>query len=62
MKFGKKLKALRLAAKLSQAKLAQILSIPQVTISDIENGKYEPKINVAKKIASFFGKTLDEMV
>lgn len=61
MSFGQKLKQLRLARGLSQAKLAEMLGIPQTTISDFEQGKYEPDVTVAKNIARFFGKTIDEM-
>lgn len=61
MSFGQKLKQLRLARSLSQAKLAEILGIPQTTISDFEQCKYEPDVTVAKNIARFFGKTIDEM-
>lgn len=62
MSFGQELRSLRKGSRLSQARLAEILSIPQATISDIEKGKYEPKINIAKRLADFFSKKIDDML
>lgn len=62
MKFAQNLKFLRLKNKLSQRELSIYLKIPQTTLSDLENGKYEPDLSVAKKIANYFGKTIDEMI
>lgn len=62
MSFGLRLRNLRLSNRLSQAKLAKKLDIPQTTLSDLENNKYEPDLSLAKKIAKYFNKTLDEMI
>lgn len=62
MIFAANLKRLRQEAKISQSKLAKAVDIPQATISDLELGKHEPKIGIAKKIADYFGKSLDDMM
>jgi DNA-binding XRE family transcriptional regulator len=49
------LKALRLAAGLSQASLAQIVGQQQPNISAIEAGQRKPEYETAKKIASALG-------
>ena len=62
MAFSTKLKQLRMASKLSQRQLSKLVDIPQTTLSDLENGKYEPVLSVARKIAKCFNKKIDELV
>ena len=51
-----------MASKLSQRQLSKLVDIPQTTLSDLENGKYEPVLSVARKIAKCFNKKIDELV
>ena len=61
MKFAKHLKRLRIQKKISQKELSKYIGVPQTTLSDLENDKYEPSLCVAKKIAKYFGKKIDEL-
>lgn len=61
MKFAKHLRRLRIQKKISQKKLSKYIGVPQTTLSDLENDKYEPSLSVAKKIANYFGKKIDEL-
>nr|DAD60106.1 MAG TPA: helix-turn-helix XRE-family like protein [Caudoviricetes sp.] len=61
LKFAKHLKLLRTTNKISQRELSEYIGIPQTTLSDLENDKYEPSLSVAKKIAKYFGKKIDEL-
>lgn len=57
--FSSKVKDLRNKSKLSQQELAKQVQIPQTTLSDLENGKYEPTLSVAKRMAVYFDVSLD---
>lgn len=57
--FSRKVKELRNKSKLSQQELAKQVQIPQTTLSDLENGKYEPTLSVAKRMAVYFDVSLD---
>ena len=61
MKFAKHLKRLRIQKQISQKELSKYIGVPQTTLSDLENDKYEPSLSVAKKIAKYFGKKIDEL-
>ena len=61
MKFAKHLKRLRIQKKISQKELSKYIGVPQTTLSDLENDIYEPSLSVAKKIAKYFGKKIDEL-
>lgn len=61
MKFAKHLRRLRIQKKISQKELSKYIGVPQTTLSDLENDKYEPSLSVAKKIANYFGKKIDEL-
>ena len=56
-----KLKAARAAKDLSQADLAQMCGVSRQTISSLENGRYNPSILLAHKIAQFFEMTIEEV-
>ena len=62
MNFAGHLKCLRIDKKLSQKTLSEEIGIPQTTLSDLENNKYEPDISLAKKIATYFNKKIDDMI
>lgn len=45
----------------TQEELADALEVSRQTISSLENGRYNPSIILAFKIAIFFGKTIEEI-
>ncbi len=56
-----KLKAARAALDLSQSQLAAKVNVTRQTISAVENGDYNPTINLCIAICRVLGKTLDEL-
>jgi putative transcriptional regulator len=44
-----------------QDELARILGVSRQTISSLENGRYNPSIFLAFKIAKHFGLTIEEI-
>ena len=46
---------------LNQEEFAKALKVSRQTISSIENGKYNPSLDLAFDIADFFGKTIEEI-
>lgn len=44
-----------------QTDLAKAMGVSRQTISSLENGRYDPSILLAHKIASFFGMTIEEV-
>ncbi len=44
-----------------QEELAKAMGVSRQTISSLENGRYNPSIILAYKIARFFGKTVEEV-
>jgi putative transcriptional regulator len=50
-----KLRVLRAERNWSQAKLAEELDVSRQTINAIENGKYDPSLPLAFKMARLFG-------
>lgn len=56
-----KLKAARAALDLSQSQLAAKVNVTRQTISAVENGDYNPTINLCIAICRALGKTLDEL-
>lgn len=46
---------------LSQAELAQAVSVSRQTINSIETGKYMPSLPLALALARFFGVPVEEM-
>lgn len=44
-----------------QDELAKVLGVSRQTISSLENGRYNPSILLAHKIASYFGMTIEEV-
>ena len=41
--------------------LARLLGVSRQTISSLENGRYNPSITLAFKIAKLFGMTIEEV-
>ncbi len=56
-----RLKVLRAERDWSQAKLAELLDVSRQTINAIENGKYDPSLPLAFKIASLFGLKIEDI-
>jgi transcriptional regulator with XRE-family HTH domain len=56
---GEKIKEARLAKGLSQEQLAHLLGVRQNAISNIENGKSFPSLELALKAASLLDLSLD---
>lgn len=57
---GPTLASLRLAAGLSQKKLAELCGIDQPHVSRYESGKHEPSISLANGLATALGVSLDD--
>ncbi|MDL2246835.1 helix-turn-helix transcriptional regulator [Methanobrevibacter sp. OttesenSCG-928-K11] len=55
------LEALRKEKNINQEDLAKVLKVSRQTISSIENGRYNPSIILAFKIANYFEKTIEEI-
>lgn len=56
-----KIKAARAAMDLSQDALAKRVGVTRQTINAVENGDYNPTINLCISICKALGKTLDEL-
>ena len=46
---------------LSQEEFARALRVSRQTVSSIENGTYNPSLELAFQIADFFQKTIEEL-
>lgn len=55
------LEKLRKEYKVSQQDFAKYLGVTRQTISSLENGRYNPSILLAMKIARYFGKNVEEV-
>lgn len=44
-----------------QDELARLMGVSRQTISSLENGRYNPSIFLAYKIAKFFGMTIEDI-
>jgi len=47
---------------MTQAELAIMLGVTEMTISNYERGEREPSIDNLKKMADIFGVTVDELI
>ena len=56
-----RLKVLRAENGWSQAELAELLDVSRQTINAIENGKYDPSLPLAFKIASLFNRRIEDI-
>ena len=56
-----KIKELRKARKLTQDELAGILNVTRQTIISLENGRYNASLQLAHKIAVYFGCTIEDI-
>lgn len=60
-KVNNKLKALRVEKGLKQSDLAKLMDVATSTIAMIETGKRVPSLELAFKIAKFYGKKIEEI-
>ena len=56
-----KIHELRKANKISQADLADEMGVTRQTIISLEKGRYNASLELAFKIARYFGKTIEEV-
>jgi putative transcriptional regulator len=56
-----RVKVARVAKNLTQSELAKRVNATRQTIGLIENGKYNPSLNLCISIAKTLGKTLDDL-
>jgi len=56
-----RLKVLRAERDWSQAQLADLLDVSRQTINTIENGKYDPSLPLAFKMATLFGCQIEDI-
>ncbi len=52
---------IRKANGITQEELASILEVSRQTIGSLENGRYNPSIILAFKIAKYFGLTIEDI-
>lgn len=55
------IESIRKQRKISQQELADALEVTRQTISSLENGRYNPSITLAFKIAKFFNTSIEEI-
>lgn len=56
-----KIQELRKANKISQAELADEMGVTRQTIISLEKARYNASLELAFKIARYFGKTIEEV-
>lgn len=56
-----KLEEIRSVKGINQEELARILEVSRQTISSLENGRYNPSIVLAFKIARYFNMSIEEI-
>lgn len=56
-----RLKVLRAERDLTQAQLADLLTVSRQTINAIEKGKFDPSLPLAFKAARLFGLTIEDI-
>ena len=56
-----KIEVIRKEKGILQEEFAKAMGVSRQTISSLENGRYNPSILLANKIAKFFGMTIEEV-
>jgi len=56
-----KLEEIRKEKGIRQGELAKVMDVSRQTISSLENGRYNPSIQLAFKLAHYFDKTIEEI-
>ena len=61
MNVKNRLEEIRKAKGITQEELANALEVSRQTVGSLENGRYNPSIILAFKIARFFGVSIEEV-
>lgn len=56
-----RIEAIRKERGILQDEMAKAMGVSRQTISSLENGRYNPSITLAYKIARYFGMTIEEV-
>lgn len=56
-----RIEEIRKARGVNQEELAKALGVTRQTISSLENGRYNPSIELAYKLSKYFGMTIEEV-
>ncbi|MGE4276753.1 MAG: helix-turn-helix transcriptional regulator [Lawsonibacter sp.] len=56
-----RLEEIRRERGIKQEELADALDVSRQTIGSLENGRYNPSINLAFKLARYFGMSIEEI-
>ena len=56
-----KIEQMRKERGIRQEEFAKFIGVSRQTISSLENGRYNPSITLAYKIANFFNTTIEEV-
>ncbi len=56
-----RIEAIRKERAIRQEEFAKAMGVSRQTISSLENGRYNPSILLAHKIAQYFGMTIEEV-
>ncbi len=56
-----RIEAIRKERGIRQEEFAKTMGVSRQTISSLENGRYNPSITLAYKIAKYFGMTIEEV-
>lgn len=56
-----RIEEIRNARGIRQEDFAKLMGVSRQTISSLENGRYNPSILLAYKIAKYFGMTIEEV-
>ena len=56
-----RIEAIRKEREIRQEEFAKIMGVSRQTISSLENGRYNPSIMLAYKIAKYFDMTIEEV-
>jgi putative transcriptional regulator len=59
--LNNRLEAIRKQRNITQEELAEKLEVSRQTIGSLENGRYNPSILLAFKVARFFGMRIEEI-
>ena len=56
-----RIEEIRKARGMNQEELAKALGVSRQTISSLENGRYNPSVELAYKLTKYFGMTIEEV-
>ena len=56
-----RIEEIRKARGVNQEELAKALGVSRQTISSLENGRYNPSIELAYRLSKYFGMTIEEV-